>query len=162
MGISAPVSFFLTFLILFLSSDLRKNPKTFLATWFVLLAVQTAAITDEFLFTLKGADGGDVASFYTGALIFSGEDIISPHLTITPYSKFIGSVFKIMGISSFLGKELSILAFVFSCITLLKIAKLLKIDHFSHLLILFYGLLPSGIIFKSIMLRESYQVLFLC
>jgi len=76
------------------------------------------------------------------------------------YIQFLGSFYRAFGSSHFLGKELSVLAFVLSCVVLVKLVDHLDLRRFRVGIVLLYGLLPSVVIFTSVTLRESWQVLF--
>jgi hypothetical protein len=55
---------------------------------------------------------------------------------------------------------LSVLAFTLSCIVLVRLVSLLDLERFRIGIVLFFGLLPSSVIFSSVTLRESWQALF--
>jgi len=78
----------------------------------------------------------------------------------TIYVQSLGYCYRAFGSSHFFGKELSVLAFVLSCVVLVKLVDLLALRRFRVGIILLFGLLPSAVIFMSVTLRESWQALF--
>ncbi|MCA9482388.1 MAG: hypothetical protein KC553_01500 [Nitrospina sp.] len=154
------IIFSFTFLILFIARPFRLTPGTFFSTWLALLAIQTTTIINEFMFRIKGADGGDSEKFFILASKVAQSDGFYFNQKEILYSQIIGNIFKVFGTSRFLGSELSVLAFILSCYVILKILKILDLQKYAAPVILIYGLHPSGIIIKSVMLRESFQVLF--
>lgn len=106
--------------------------------------------------------GIDDISFHLDAVDVSN-NLIFDNLRIGwIYSDFLGLIYYFFTDSLFLGCLLSTVAWLISSVFLLKIFKILSIRRrTSTLLILFYTLLPSSIMFTSITLRESYQLLFL-
>jgi len=78
----------------------------------------------------------------------------------TVYVHFLGFFYRAFGSSHLFGKELSVLAFVLSCMVLVKLVDLLDLRRFRVGIVLFFGLLPSSIVFRSVTLRESWQALF--
>lgn len=158
--ISGGFVFFLTFFILLGSKEFIRSRSVFLAGWLVVLLTQASAVINEFMFRIKGAEGGDSEKFFILASKVAQSDGFYFNQKEILYSQIIGNIFKVFGTSRFLGSELSVLAFVLSCCVLLKILKILDLQKYAAPVILIYGLHPSGIIIKSVMLRESFQVLF--
>ena len=76
------------------------------------------------------------------------------------YIHSLAFIYRIFGASLFLGDELSVLAFVLSCVVLVKLVEHLELRRFRVGIVLFFGLLPSAVIFRSVTLRESWQALF--
>jgi hypothetical protein len=76
------------------------------------------------------------------------------------YINFLGFFYRAFGTSLFLGQELSVLAFVLSCVVLIKLVDHLDLRRFRVGIVLFFGLLPSAMIYRSMTLRESWQALF--
>jgi hypothetical protein len=72
----------------------------------------------------------------------------------------LGFFYHVFGASRFLGAELSVLAFTLSCVVLVKLVDFLDLRRFRVWIVLFFGLLPSAVIFRSVTLREPWQVLF--
>jgi len=76
------------------------------------------------------------------------------------YVHSLGLLYRAFGASLFFGGELSVLAFVLSCVVLVKLVEYLDLRRFCVGIILLFGLLPSAVIFRSVTLRESWQALF--
>jgi len=76
------------------------------------------------------------------------------------YTHFLGLIYRTFSASLLFGNELSVLAFTLSCVVLVKLVDLLDLRHFRVGIVLFFGLLPSAVIFRSVTLRESWQALF--
>jgi len=77
------------------------------------------------------------------------------------YIHFLGFFYRAFFSASHLfGKELSVLAFVLSCVVLVKLVYILDLRRFRVGIVLFFGLLPSKVIFGSVTLREPWQALF--
>jgi hypothetical protein len=76
------------------------------------------------------------------------------------YADCLGLFYRFIGSSIFSGAVLSVLAFVLSCVVLVKLVDLLDLRRFRVGIILLFGLLPSMAIFTSVTLRESWQTLF--
>jgi hypothetical protein len=130
-----------------------------------LAAHHGASVVNAFYVTLKGADVDAIMFHDTATLMassiqpgwfseFGGLDVGSQF-----YSRFLSFFYRLFGISIFLGQELSILAYLGSCIVMIKFTDLIGIRKWRLGVIALYGLLPSLIIFTSITLRESYQIL---
>jgi hypothetical protein len=123
------------------------------------------SVVNAFYTTLKGADVDAITFHDTATLMassiqpgwfseFGGLDIGSQF-----YSRFLSVFYRLFGVSIFLGQELSILAYLGSCILMTKLISLTGTRKWRLGIIALYGLLPSIIIFTSITLRESYQIL---
>jgi len=76
------------------------------------------------------------------------------------YIHFLGFLYRALYPSLFFGEELSVLAFVLSCVVLVKLIDHLDLRRFRVGIVLFFSLLPSKVIFESVTLRESWQSLF--
>ena len=76
------------------------------------------------------------------------------------YTYFLGFIYRTFSASLLFGNELSVLAFTLSCVVLVKLVDLLDLWRFRVGIVLFFGLLPSSIVFRSVTLRESWQALF--
>jgi len=76
------------------------------------------------------------------------------------YVSSLGFLYHTFGASLFFGEELSVLAFVLSCVVLVKLVDHLDLRRFRVGIVLLFGLLPSAMIYRSMTLRESWQALF--
>jgi hypothetical protein len=75
------------------------------------------------------------------------------------YITFLAFLYHAFGTSLFFGSELSVLAFVLSCVVLIKLVDHLDLRRFRVGIVLLFGLLPSAVIYRSVTLRESWQAL---
>lgn len=145
-----------------MSSDLRLCSFAILA----ILARHFASLLNFYYVMLIGADM-DAVGFHQTASTMANS--IQPtwfgefgtlEAGSKLYSEYLAFFYRIFGDSKLLGQTLSIIAFSFSCLILIKIAKNLRLTNYGVGLVILYGLLPSAIIFTSITLREAYQMLF--
>jgi len=114
--------------------------------------------------TFYQADIPDAASFHGHgarlATLLEPERLSDFSNGAVNYTHFLGFFYRAFSASLFFGKELSVLAFTLSCVVLVKLVDLLDLRHFRVGIVLFFGLLPSAVIFRSVTLRESWQALF--
>lgn len=142
------------------SRELRQDQNILLGYWFVIFLHQIIAFTNAYLFTTYGAE------FDAGHFQKLGEEFAlygdkwSLAIGAEFYAQMLGQIYSWFGASYLLGEQLSILAFAFSCIILLKIIRLLGIVKYKIYSLLAFGTLPTMLFLGSITLRESYQVLF--
>jgi 4-amino-4-deoxy-L-arabinose transferase-like glycosyltransferase len=109
-----------------------------------------------------GGQGYDDKRFYLQAVeIARGNQKLDFSIGFI-YTSIIGLIFRYTAESYFLGSLMSILAWFLSAIVFKKNLELFKINLATlSLALFFYTLCPSSIIFSSLMLRESYQLLFI-
>lgn len=152
---------FLSFFIVYKFWKVKKDKKLTLVIGFVLLLHHFVAIINTYFYTFPGAEP-DPANFHRDAIVWAtnGKWIFSVGANF--YEQLLGTFYRIFGPSQLFGEELSVLAFLLSCFVLIEIIKLLNISKYTVLLLLIYGLLPTNLIFCSKILREPYQILFLC
>jgi len=147
---------FSSFFIVRSFREVRKDRSVVTALFFILALHHIAAITNAYIVILPGA--GDAEGFFSKAMIMADSDKITFGM---PYIRILSVVFMVLGSSCFLGAELSVLAFTFSCIVFIKIVNIIDVRRHRVWLLMLYGLLPSIIIYTSVGLREAYQILFL-
>ena len=107
-----------------------------------------------------GADV-DAIGFHLNAVAYSDNLEINEFVIGHFYSYVLGVIYFLTDDSLFLGSFLSVLAWLASAFTLVKIMRLLSFDkahQFKAMLI--YALLPSSILLTGVTLREPYQLLF--
>ena len=155
------VLLYLTYALLMAFPDFRQNSRLALAGVIVLTAHHLVSLFNAYLGTVIGGDL-DAASFHRyGTQIVEGinvEYFLEP--ATRTYVYFLASFYRVFGSSHFLGEELSDLAFTLSCVVLVKLCNVTGISRFQAGIVLMFGLSVSGLIFLSITLRESWQVLF--
>jgi hypothetical protein len=144
------------FSIVLMWKRVRSDTKLVYAIWFCLVLHHAVVflnvyIPDAYTFHLRGAELAALPepewSFVTSN---GGKN----------YTHFLGLLYRAFGASLLFGKELSVLAFVLSCVLLVKLVDHLDLRRFRVGIILLFGLLPSAVIFRSVALRESWQALF--
>ena len=154
--------FYASFAVVLFFREVRANLALTLAIWAVLAIHQIIAITNAFSHTVYGADK-DAYRFYLDAVRYLDEGVRDWHLfsdAAATYSQLLASSFRLTGTSSlFLGEQFSIMAVALSCVTLVKIGRLLGVGSPFAPLILLFGLIPSSIIYCSVTMREALQSL---
>ncbi len=131
------------------------------AIWIGLFLRLFVAIWNSFFGPSLGADA-DAPGFHEIAVGYSKTLVLDEFRIGYIYSYVLGIVYFVTTDSLFLGSFLSVLAWLASAFTLVKIMRLLSFDkahQFKAMLI--YALLPSSILFTSVTLREVYQLLFI-
>lgn len=105
--------------------------------------------------------GPDAAGFHLGAMAYAADDPIVGDFSLTNvYMYSLGTVYRWVSPSLFLGSALSCLAWLASAILLLRMMKVLSLDdgqQFKAMLI--FAFLPSAVVITSVTLREVYQLL---
>jgi len=163
------------FVLPIFSRDLRQNSKILIGYWFMVFLREIVAFTNVYLHTIPGGDhdayGLHRLSLELDEWSFSiGKDF---------YTNFLGLIYRGLSPSSpflleakgldpfvwgsstqFLGEQFSILAFSFSCIIFLKLLQKFQIMKHKFACFFFFGTLPTMVLYGSVTLRESYQILF--
>mgnify|MGYP007070994620 CR=1 FL=1 len=75
------------------------------------------------------------------------------------YTRFIAAFYRIFGVSLLLGQSLSVIAYTLSCITVIYLAKELRL-RFKRSILIVYSIAAPAIIYCSILMREAWQALF--
>jgi hypothetical protein len=151
------LAFIFAFSVMF--RELRQNKKIFFSYLLVVTLHQIIAFTNAYYFTIIGADT-DASSFNkigcnlaeSGVFTFGGGSIF--------YENLLGVAYWLLGCSLFLGEQLSVFAFALSCVVLIKILRQLNLLRYQAPILIAFGALPTMVIYGSITLRESFQVLF--
>jgi hypothetical protein len=148
-----------TFLMPVFSKTLRDDEDVLFGYWFVVFLHHGIAFTNYYFFSTVGA-GSDANDFQIRIVAFSKAGEWGFVMGAELYVQILGMIYRWFGPSPLLGGELSIFAFALSCIVLVKLMQLLGIVKYRVYSLLAYGALPTMLLFGSITLRESYQVLF--
>ncbi len=156
------VLLYLTYALLMAFPEFRRDGRLALAGVVVLTAHHLVSVVNAYVGTVPGADA-DAVMFQRQATdlgqgINVGEDLLGAGTLL--YTHLLGFFYRLFGPSLFLGEELSVLAFALSCVVLVKLCALAGLSRFRAGLLLLFGLSLSGLIFLSVTLRESWQVLF--
>lgn len=151
----------LTYALVLAFPEFRRDGRLALAAVVVLTMHHGIAITNAYLGTVIGADL-DAATFQRNSVqLASGinlDFLLGQGTWI--YVHFLAVFYRLFGPSLFLGEELSVLAFAFSCAVLVRLCALCGAARFQAGVVLLFGLSLSGLIFLSVTLREAWQVLF--
>lgn len=143
-----------------ISKELRRSGKLLASVLLILITHHAIAIINAYIAPTLGADGdaivfhnkaSAVAYFGDFSLLTNGSEF---------YTNFLAMFYSAFGDSYLLGMELSVLAFFTSMIFLVKLLNLIGHTKHQHAVLLMYGLLPTCLMFTSITLRESWQMLF--
>jgi hypothetical protein len=155
------VLLYLTYALFMAYPEIRRNRRISVAAIIILTAHHLVAFVNAFVVTVVGADkdavdfqrqASETASGSSADALLGAGSVLYVH--------FVAFFYHLFGTSLFLGEELSVLAFTLSCIVLIRLCDLMGISHFRAGLLLLFGLSLSGLIFLSVTLRESWQVLF--
>jgi hypothetical protein len=136
----------------------KDNILTF-ALCIVLAMHHVIALTNTYLFVIHGADV-DAVSFQRLAVEWAANGKLSVTVGAEFYQQLLGIFYRIFNSSHLFGEELSIIAFLFSCLVLIKLINLINLKKYQVGLLLIFGLLPTTLVLCSVTLRESYQILF--
>jgi hypothetical protein len=150
---------FIIWLLPIFVREFRRDWRMILAYWFVLTLHQAIAFTNLYWFTTLGADADAIRFHLAAAEIAKSREFIYG-LGATFYRNILGMFYTLFGVSQMLGQQFSLLAFAGSCIVLIKILSLLKLSYYRVPVLIAFGALPSMFFLGSIILRESYQILF--
>ena len=129
------------------------------ALFFILVIHHVIALTNTYLFVIHDADA-DAHKFHRLAVEWSASGKLSVTGGVEFYQQLLGIFYRIFSPSHLFGEELSIIAFLFSCLVLIKLIFLINLKKYQVGLLLMFGLLPTNLVLCSVTLRESYQILF--
>ena len=136
-----------------------KDDNLTFALCFILAMHHVMALINTYLFTIHGADA-DANRFQRLAVEWAASGKLSITVGAEFYQQLLGIFYRIFSPSHLFGEELSIIAFLFSCLVLIKIVHLINLKKYQVGLLLMFGLLPTNLVLCSVTLRESYQILF--
>jgi hypothetical protein len=144
------------FSIVLMWKSIRDDTKVVHAIWFCLVLHHAVVFLNVYIpdADFFHAQGAKVAA------LSETEWFSETRNGAVNYFHSLGTIYRAFGTSYFLGQELSVLAFVLSCVVLVKLVDLLDLRRFCAGIILLFGLLPSAVTHRSVTLRESWQALF--
>lgn len=128
----------------------RREPTLLYASWLGLTMHHAIAILNAFIIPLSNTWGDPYTFHNFAAGIWQSNR--------QPYADMLGVIYKILGVSFWLGEECSVLVFAFSIILLAEIAKFVGLEQRLLPVLVIFGMMPSPAIHCSVTLRESYQV----
>jgi len=149
-----------SFSIVLMWKRVRSDTKVVHAIWFCIFMHHTVAFLNVYLGGVLGTEGDARTFHFYGADAASEPEMGFGSNSRVTYTNTLGFFYRAFGTSVLLGDELSVLAFTLSCIVLVRLVSLLDLERFRIAIVLFFGLLPSSVIFSSVTLRESWQALF--
>ena len=136
-----------------------KDDNLTIAPFFILAIHHIIALTNTYLFIIHGADA-DAVRFQRLAVEWAASGKLLITVGAEFYQQLLGIFYRIFSPSHLFGEELSIIAFLFSCLILIKLIHLINLKKYQVGLLLMFGLLPTNLVLCSVTLRESYQILF--
>ena len=136
-----------------------KDDNLTFALCFVLVMHHIIALINTYLFIIHSADA-DAVRFHRLAVEWAVNGKLSVIGGAEFYQQLLGIFYRIFTPSHLFGEELSIIAFLFSCLVLIKLIDLINLKKYRVGLLLMFGLLPTNLVLCSVTLRESYQILF--
>lgn len=148
-----------TFAVVPIFLPFRRRRRLVLAIWGTLIVHHLVAIANAYLTTVLGA-GADAAAFHRTAATISAIGGWDFGIGARFYSAVLALGYYLVGPSVFFGTETSIFAYTLSCVTLVRILDLLKIERHQTACVLIFGLHPAVILFGCTTLREAWQILF--
>ena len=148
-----------TFALVPLTLPFHRRRKLILAIWGTLVVHHLVAIANAYFTAVLGA-GADAAAFHRNATTISMIGGWDFGIGARFYTTALASAYSIVGPSNFFGAETSIFAYTLSCIVLVRMLDLLKIERHQMACVLIFGLHPAALLFGGTTLREAWQVLF--
>jgi hypothetical protein len=150
---------FLSFLVVAFDPRIVRDRKLLVVVCLVVLAHHIAVLVNAHAFTLPGGEyDANTFNHYAGHSDFAERGL---RIGMRFYVNFLALFHIFWGDSVLTGGEVSVMAFVLSCLIFVRIVDLLGIDRHAPWLVLIFGLLPSMVIFSSLTLREPFELLLL-
>ena len=150
------IFFLMVFYIFFLKS-FYNHGKVFYSMILIVAIHQLATIYNVFIDTLPGASG-DALAFSEHALLVIENNDFSFVTGSALFEKIIAIIYIFFGVDYFMLSELFLIFYSYTCVKFIKILDQLGLKDNKHIPLLFYGLLPSGVIHLSIPLREVFEL----
>jgi hypothetical protein len=146
-----------TLLLPLLSRDCRSDRRVAYVVWVGVVAHQALALFTAYFLGLSS----DALDMHVAALQRLGRWDSSVRVGGLFYVQLLGAAYEVLAPSSFLGQQLSILAYALSCLVFLRLLAALGVDRNRWVLLALYALPLSMLRYTSTTIREAYQVLFL-
>lgn len=138
---------------------IREDGRVLITVWLILIIHHAAAVLNAYVLTIPGAEA-DAMRFHSSAVKWAASGTWRFVLSAQFYIQMLGVIYRMFGSSLFLGEQISVMAFAISCGVLLEIMKILGTRGTRSAVLLLYGLWPTVVLFTSVTLRESLEVLF--
>ena len=153
-----------SFSIVLMWKHVRSDTKVVRAIWLCIVLHHAMAFLNAYVGYDMIVDLPDADTYHANGVVLAALPELEWKFSVdnktTAYIHLLGFFYQSFGASLIFGVELSILAFILSCVVLVKLVDLLDIRRFRVGIILFFGLLPSAVFFRSLTLCESWQALF--
>jgi hypothetical protein len=146
-----------TLLLPLVSRDCRGDRRIAYVIWVGIVAHQALALWTAYLTGLS-SDAGDM---HLAAVQRLGHWNSSLSIGGYFYIQLLGAAYEVLAPSSFLGQQLSILAYALSCLVFVRLLAVLGVDRNRWVLLALYALPLSMLRYTSTTIREAYQILFL-
>lgn len=138
---------------------LRKRRAEISVIWITVLFHALIAAYNAYVTAIYGIDV-DAAGFHRDASAIAAIGPWDFGMGSRFYTLLLAATYSLGGTSLFLGQATSILAYALSCVVLVKMLDLLKIEKHRVPCLLLFGLHPALALFTSATLREAWQILF--
>lgn len=156
----------LSFIVLIREKQIRANSHLLMIVVLGWIAHQGASLINIYYRMLMGGDV-DAVGFHEAAKAMARSlqpnwfaEFGAMDAGSSIYIRFLAFCYHLLGDSKLLGQSLSVFAYTLTCIFLLRLARRMGLTRWQAGLAALFCLLPSGILFLSFTLRESYQMLF--
>jgi len=146
--------------LLYLLKPVRSDRRIFWCLVAILSAYHAVALANEFFFMVPGTDA-DAKRFDENAAVWAERGEWELAFSYRFYEQLLGLFYRMFGASRFMGSELSVIAVVLSCSTLLEFSKILGINRFRVSMVCVFALLPGMVIRCSTTMREAFEILLL-
>ena len=153
---------FSSFIVVMSFREVRKDRSVAITILFIVALHHLVAVTNAYIVSLHGI--GDTYGFILKASTSADLGEMAGEIygnNSFDYIRILSIIYMILGTSHFLGEELSVLAFTFSCIVFIKMVNIINVRRHRVGLLMLYGLLPAVMLYTSVALREAFQLLFL-
>lgn len=151
---------YLNFAILLLIPTIRRDKGVATIMWFLLIFHEIVALIEAYFFLLPYILDARGFELVAKALALHPNTPIPQGGGANIYVLILGTIYRLFYPSLLFGEELSILAFILSCIILIKLMDLLELKKHRPYVIALYGFLPMQIMLSSLVMREQWEALF--
>lgn len=156
----------LSFIVIIREKQIRANSQLLIIVVLGWIAHQGASLINIYYRMLMGGDV-DAVGFHEAAKAMARSlqpnwfaEFGAMDAGSSIYIRFLAFFYYLLGDSKLLGQSLSVFAYTLTCIFLLRLARRMGLTRWAAGLAALFCLLPSGVLFPSFTLRESYQMLF--
>ncbi len=152
----------LAFILLITLQEVQETPR---ASWAIIAIIAAHILIiyiNQYIVTIIPGDKKDAHTFQMTATYFTALGHQSVTSAVHIYMTFLALAYRITGENSqFFGSMLSLLAFSFSLVCLIKLLSLTEKKHLLIWVALLFSFNPNTLLWTSTTLREAYQLSFL-